>query len=175
MKKTKSTSRYNIALGMLASTTVLFTSMHSSYALTTANLHLQGNVNPLVAISVATAPVAVNLNLHQDVNNLKVADVQEFSNSATGYKVTLVSANAGNLRNATSTGQVIKDFPYTASYNGIPVTLSQTPQQVTLYQSPVNDPVTFVKSFNINYAGIPQEKLPSGTYQDDLTFEIAAL
>lgn len=148
---------------------------HSAFALTTANLHLQGIVNSLVAINVSAVPAATNLNLHQDATGLKVADVQEFSNSSTGYRVTLSSVNAGHLRNSNQAGQVVKDFAYSATYNGTPVALTQNPQQVTLYQSPVNDPVTFVKSFNISYAGIPQEKLPSGIYQDDLTFEISAL
>jgi len=154
---------------------VAIAAQSNAFALTSANLHLQGTVDTLVSISVTSAPSASSLDLHNSASNLKVADVQEFSNSSTGYQVTLVSANAGNLRNTSASGEVIKDFTYSATYNGSAVQLSQSPQQITLFQSPINDPVTFTKEFTISYTGIPQNQLPSGVYQDDLTFEIAAL
>jgi hypothetical protein len=127
-----------------------------------------------VSIVVTQVNPSSSLDLTVNANNLKVADVQEISNSKTGYRVTLTSAHAGNLRNSGANGNIIKDVAYSATYDGQPVVLSNSPQEITRYVNESGQPSSLSKSFNITYAGSPEESLPSGTYQDDLVFEIAA-
>ena len=146
----------------------------ATYAATTGTLHLEGRIRQLVSIVVTSVSPATSLDLTTTASSLKVADVQEISNSQTGYRVTLVSANAGNLRNKAADGRTIKDIAYSASYDGQSVTLSTSPQEITRYVNATGQPSSLTKSFNISYTGQPEESLPSGTYQDDLTFEIAA-
>ncbi len=144
-------------------------------AATTGNLHLEGRVRPLVAIEVSAVDPSSSLDLTTDARDLKVANVKEFSNSQDGYRVTLASKHAGNLRNARADGQVVRDVAYQASYEGKSVKLSATPEEVTRFVNVSGAPQTFMKSFNISYQGQAEESLPSGTYQDDLVFEISAL
>lgn len=145
-----------------------------AHSATTGNLHLEGRIRQLVSIVVTSVSPSSSLDLTVSANGLKVADVQEISNSQTGYRVTLTSANSGNLRNTSSTGQVIKEISYSATYDGQAVSLSNSPQEITRYVNSTGQPSSFTKAFNISYVGSPEESLPSGTYQDDLIFEIAA-
>ena len=156
----------------LATLGILFGTL--THAATIGNLHLEGKIRQLVSIVVTSVNPSSSLDLTVNANNLKVADVQEISNSQTGYRVTLSSAHAGNLRNMSSDGRIIKDIGYTASYDGQPVALSSAPQEITRYVNATGQPSSLMKSFNISYSGAPEESLPSGTYQDDLVFEIAA-
>lgn len=138
------------------------------HAALTGSITLQGSVGAATAIVVTPQNNYNALDLATTVSNLNVANVREINNTAAGYKVTLVSANAGKLKNGTL-GQV----SYTAKYNGNAVTLSASPQQIT-NQGPQTGVVNVVKAFTINYTGTPAADLMVGTYSDTLTFTIAA-
>jgi hypothetical protein len=147
----------------------------SAVAATTGNLHLEGRIRDVVAIDVSAVDPSSSLNLTSDAVNLQVAQVKEFSNSQNGYRVTLASKNDGALRNTRKDGVVIREIPYKASYEGQAVKLATQPQEITNHVNVTGKPETFLKSFNISYTGSTEESLPSGTYQDDLVFEISAL
>ncbi len=76
--------------------TFAFTTL-TSMAATTATLLLKGTVPQVLSIAVTAEPVASNLPLATTQSNTKVASVNERSNSNTGYKVTISSANQGKL------------------------------------------------------------------------------
>ena len=145
------------------------------YAATVGNLHLEGRIRDVVAIVVTPVDPSSSLDLTSSAVALKVADVREISNSQNGYRVTLSSKTSGQLRNTRGDGTVIREIPYSASYDGRAVVLSSQAQEVTNHVNTSGTPENFLKSFNISYTGSPEDSLPSGTYQDDLVFEISAL
>jgi len=159
-----------IIMGSLLASVPLF-----AQAATTGNLHLEGRIRDVVAIEVSAVDPSSSLNLTSDAVNLQVAQVKEFSNSQNGYRVTLSSKNAGQLRNTRQDGVVLREIAYRATYEGQGVSLASQPQEITNHINVSGKPETFVKSFNISYSGAAEESLPSGTYQDDLVFEISAL
>ena len=146
-----------------------------AYAATVGNLHLEGRIRDVVAIVVTPVDPSSSLDLTSNAVALKVADVREISNSTNGYRVTLSSRTSGQLRNARGDGTVIREIPYSASYDGRAVVLSSQAQEITSHVNTSGSPENFLKSFNISYTGAPEDSLPSGTYQDDLVFEISAL
>jgi hypothetical protein len=60
-------------------------------------LILRGNVPQILSIQVNAEAQATELDLSTSQNDLKVATVQEKSNSSTGYQVSISSANSGAL------------------------------------------------------------------------------
>lgn len=149
--------------------TVLMVLLSSvSQAATTGSIILQGVVAPVVAVTVTGQGTYNALNLATTQTNLLVANVQEQSNDTLGYKVTVASANAGQLKNGTL-GQVT----YTAQYNAVTFTLSATPVQVT-NQAAQTTVVNATKPLTISYTGTPAVSIMSGTYTDTLTFTITA-
>lgn len=149
-----------MAVGLLA--------VSSASAALTGNITIQGAVANAVVINV-TATAGYNaLDLSATAADLQVASVNEKSNVATGYKVTLASANAGLLKNGT-----IDSLTYTAKYNGTSVTLSTTAQTVTNTTSGTGL-VNVTKPVVISYTGQAPDTMMAGTYSDTLTFTIAA-
>ena len=142
---------------------LLLTMSTVSFAATTATLQLKGTIAQNLDISIASESVATSLNLTQSASNLKVATLTEKSNSNTGYKVTLSSANSGNLKNGTFL------FGYTLGYNGQQLNLS-APQTQTYAVAAHN----VQKDVTISYTGVAQESLVAGDYTDTVTFTIAA-
>lgn len=138
-----------------------------AFAATTGTLLLKGVVPRLVNITVTAETIAANLPLDTTQSNTKVATINEQSNSNTGYKVTISSANAGKLVHQSVTSSVVA---YTARYNSNAVNLA-TPQTIT-YSSAAS--VNANRNFDISYTGVPHENLIEGNYQDTLTFTIAA-
>lgn len=139
----------------------------TSFAATTGTLLLKGTVPRIVNITVTPETIAANLPLDTTQSNTKVATVNEQSNSNTGYKVTIASANAGKLVHSTVSSSSIA---YTIRYNNQSMNLSGQ-QQVT-YSSAAS--VNANRNVEISYTGVPHENLIEGTYQDTVTFTIAA-
>ena len=81
-----------LALVLLASQT---------FADTTGTLLLQGEVAEELAIVVTPEAGHDSLDLSASPTDLKVASVNEKSNSNTGYNIQVKSANAGELKNGT--------------------------------------------------------------------------
>jgi hypothetical protein len=139
----------------------------SATAATTATLVLKGTVPAVLSISLVAETLATNLPLTQTQAASKVATVTESSNSASGYKVTISSINAGKLVRANGTEQ----FPYTLSY-GSQAGINLTSQYVA--SNPQGSAVNRTQDVKISYQGVPAEQMVAGDYTDTLTFTIAA-
>lgn len=134
----------------------------------TGTLLLQGTVAEEVAIVVTAEASATTLDLSASPASLKVATVNEKSNSNTGYKIDLKSANGGLLKNGS-----LDSLAYQISYNGgagiTPTTTDQTVK--TVATAGVYDQDSDV---NISYTGKPAAEMVEGDYTDTLTFTISA-
>ncbi|MFN8370545.1 MAG: fimbrial protein [Bacteriovoracaceae bacterium] len=140
-----------------------------SFAATTGTLLLQGTIAQVLSISITpVSGVNNNLDLTSNATNLVVGAVQEVSNSVTGYKILLSSANAGKLNHASTSAFV----SYTARYNGTAVTLSTTPQNI--FNQSTAGAYNTSKNFDISYTGQAAANLVEGNYSDTLTFTIQA-
>ena len=139
----------------------------TAFAATSGTLLLKGTVPRIINLTVTAETLAANLPLDTTQNNSKVATVNEQSNSNTGYKVTISSANAGKLVHSTVSSSSV---PYTIRYNSQSLNLASS-QSVT-YSSAAS--VNANRNVDISYTGVPFENLIEGTYQDTVTFTIAA-
>jgi hypothetical protein len=149
---------------ILISSMVLST---TTFAATSGTLLLQGVVAQKLSIAVTPAAAASALDLSTSQTNLTVASVNEKSNSKTGYKVTITSANAGNLKR-TDGADV---FAYSMKYGGSAVSLSGVG---TTFSQASAASVNVNKDISISYTGVAAESMVEGTYADTLTLNIAA-
>lgn len=151
---------------VLASTLLVLTT--TSFAATTGTLLLQGMVAQKMSLTVSAQAAASALDLSTSQTDLAVASVQEQSNSKTGYKVNIASANLGKLKRTDGSDV----FSYTLKYNGSAVNLSSaigaTITNSTVGAANVNKDVT------VSYTGIAPEQMVEGTYADTVTFSISA-
>lgn len=146
----------------------LFTLSIPSFAATTGTLVMQGTVLKKISLEVTPAAAASTLNLAVSQTDLVVASVNEKSNSKTGYKVTVTSANLSKLK--------ITDGPdilsYTMKYNDSAVDLSTS--LGTTFTNPAASSVNADKDVKISYTGVSAELMIEGVYDDTVTFTIAA-
>lgn len=149
-------------------TAALILASASSMAATTGTLLLTGTVAEEVAILVTPEAAATTLDLSASPTALKVASVNEKSNSNTGYKIAVKSANGGLLENG-----ALDSLAYQISYDGgsaiSPTTADQDVKTVST--AGVYDADSDV---NISYTGKPAAQMVEGTYSDTLTFTISA-
>ena len=149
---------------VLALTALTFT---SAYAATTGTLLLKGTVPRLLDITVTPTSIASTLPLNTSQTNTVVASVNEKSNSVSGYKVSISSANAGKLVHQSVTSSSIN---YSLRYNSAAINLA-TGQTVTYSSS---TPANANRSVDISYTGVAHDLLIEGDYSDTVTFTIAA-
>lgn len=149
--------------------TSLLTLTTTSFAATSGTLLLQGIVAKKVSIVVTPQAVASALVLETSQTDLKVATAVEQSNSSTGYKVTVSSANLGKLKR-TDGSEV---FSYTLKYGGASVGLSTAAGSVVTNSSSASV-VNVSKDLAISYTGVAAETMVEGTYADTLTVNIAS-
>ncbi|MFA6236744.1 MAG: fimbrial protein [Bacteriovorax sp.] len=140
----------------------------SSFAATTGTLLLQGVVAQKISLAVTPESAASALDLAVSQTDLVVASVNEKSNSKTGYKVTITSANLSKLKRTDGPDL----FAYTMKYDGSAVSLT-TIAGTTITDSAANS-VNLNKSVSISYTGVAEELMVEGTYNDTVTFTIAA-
>ena len=152
----------------LAVTALVTLTTTSAFAATTGSLLLQGIVAQKVNIVVTPVAVASALDLSTTQSDLKVATVNEQSNSKTGYKVTITSANLGKLKR-TDGAEV---FSYSLKYAGASVGLSTAAGST--FTTSTSAAVNVNKDLNISYTGVAAESMVEGTYADTVTFNIAA-
>jgi hypothetical protein len=138
----------------------------NAFAGTTATLLLKGNIPQILDISVNAETVAANLPLTATQTNTKVATVTESSNSNTGYRVTISSANQGKLVRVSG----LEQFPYTLAYDGANIALTSAQ---TLTRSGASA-VSVNKNVTISYTGVQASSMVAGDYTDTVTFTIAA-
>lgn len=153
---------------LLSATALLVLTTSAAFSATTGTLILQGVVAKKVAIVVTAQSVASALDLETSQVDLKVATVNEQSNSKTGYKVTITSANLGKLKR-TDGAEV---FSYTMKYAGAAVGLSTAAG--TIFTNSSAAAVNINKDLAISYSGVAAETMVEGSYADVLTLNIAA-
>lgn len=136
-----------------------------SFAATTGNLILRGKIQDILSIKVKAEADATTLDLATDQTDLKVASVQEKSNSASGYNVSIESANDGQLLRDGGT----EVFPYTMKYDGEAVDLST----ISSFSNSASAAVSVNKDVTISYSGQGVEDMIAGDYEDTVTFSIS--
>ena len=138
----------------------------TTFAATSGTLLLKGQVGQVLSILVTPEAIAATLPLDQSQVDTKVATVNEISNSNTGYRVTISSANLGNLLR--SGGSEL--FAYSMKYNGSAVDLAAP----DTFSNSTAASVNVDKDVLISYTGVPAANMVAGEYSDTVTFEIAA-
>jgi len=138
-----------------------------AFAATSGTLLLKGTVPRLLSITVDAEAVASNLPLDTTQLNTKVAEINERSNSNTGYKVNISSATQGKLVHESVGTSFIN---YTLRYAGQAVDLSAGEEFV--YSGAGSNNVT--RDVDLSYTGVDHESLIEGEYSDTVTFTIAA-
>lgn len=151
-----------------AMTILLALNSTTSFGATSGTLLIQGMVAKKVSIAVSPQAIASALDLEVSQTDLKVASVNEKSNSNTGYKVTITSANLGKLKR--SGGAEV--FSYTIKYGGTNVALSSAAGTVISSASAAVANVN--KDMNISYTGVSAETMVEGSYSDTITLNIAS-
>lgn len=143
---------------------LLLTLTFTAQAATTGTLLLKGTVAEVLSIEVAPETIAVNLPLDVSQVDTKVAMVNEISNSSTGYKVTISSANLGYLKLTTGSAT----FPYQLKYGTSTVDLANS----SVFTNATVGPANVSKDVTISYTGVPASDMQEGEYADTVTFVI---
>jgi hypothetical protein len=138
----------------------------SVFAATSGNLNLKGKVPEMLSILVSPEAIALTLPLDITQTDTLVASVNEKSNSASGYKVNISSANQGKLVHTNGTD----DFAYSLKYDGTILDLANGEEQVHALPLAVD----VDKLVQISYTGVPSEEMVAGNYRDTITFTISA-
>lgn len=139
-----------------------------SEAAITAPLLIQSSVPRRVSINVVSEIISSALDLTTGQTNLQVAVVHEKSNSKTGYKVTITSANRGKLKRVDGA----EVFTYTLKLDGSNVALSSA--SGTTFTRNQSSPISVTRVLRISYTGKPIETMTEGSYSDTITLNIAA-
>jgi hypothetical protein len=133
---------------------------------TTSTLILRGTIAEVLDVEVAPEAIATNLPLTISQTHTKVARVLENSNSSTGYKITISSANQGKLIRVSGTQQ----FPYSLQYDGVDLNLVNPVELIRAN----TETVSAQKNLTISYSGVEESSMVAGDYADTITFSISA-
>jgi hypothetical protein len=137
----------------------------------TASITLIGTVTPYVNVTISPASGYDSLDLLIDVTDLTVATVNEYSNVAAGYTVTLESAFATANGSDAALTDGTNSLDYSVTYGGTSVSFSGASATVTDTFGPSASPAGSDKDLAISYSGTAVT-LPDGSYSDTLTFTI---
>jgi spore coat protein U-like protein len=140
------------------------------------SITLTGNVAKRVAVEVTPIGDYNTLDLMQDVSDLQVASVNEFSNVKAGYTVTLESSTAsgGSLSAPVFAGGAGDDsLEYSIAYADSPVSFDGGQPAVITDAADKTALVGVDKDLTISYSGT-SVNIYEGTYSDTLTFTIEA-
>lgn len=151
----------------IALITTLLTLTSASFAATSGNLILRGTVPLNLSILVTPEAVAQTLDLTTTQSDLKVASINEKSNSKTGYKITVSSLNAGKLKRTDGS----ETLTYTLKYGGSAVALASATDVVVSSSAGL---ANTNKDVTISYTGAATDTMVQGTYEDTVSFTIAA-
>ena len=138
----------------------------TAFSATTGTLLLKGVISDSLEIIVVPEVLAANLPLGVSQTGTLVAKVTEKSNSNTGYKVAISSANLGNLKRSGGTENV----PYSLSYGGQTVNLTTG----TTFSQTTGGVYNVQKNVEISYTGVDANASVPGEYSDVVTFTISA-
>jgi hypothetical protein len=145
--------------------TVALSGMTTVFAATTGTLNLQGVVQQALSLAVSAEAGASNLDLSVNASSLKVAAVNETSNSNTGYKIKIRSLNNATLANGN-----VDNLAYTLTYDGSAVSLSTN--DVVAKTQATGGVYDANSDVEISYTGKAPATMVEGTYTDTLTFTI---
>ncbi len=148
-------------------TTLMALTVTSAFAATSGTLLLKGTVPRLLDITVTPESVASTLPLDTTQSNTLVAVINEKSNSNTGYKLSISSANQGKLIHQSVSSSVVN---YTLRYAAQSVNLA-TGQTFTYSGAAANNNN---RNVDMSYTGVASDLLIEGDYTDTVTFTIAA-
>lgn len=151
-------------LTLLALTTLTST----AFAGTSATLVLSGSVPKKLDISLDASAVSLDLTVNK--SDFKIATVTEKSNSNTGYKVTISSANNGSLKRVGGT----ETFAYSLKYGTTNLSAQNTLAGDTVIGSTAAGLHNVQKDLSISYSGVAAENMVEGSYEDTLNLTIAA-
>lgn len=140
----------------------------SVMAATSATLLLSGSVPKKLDISLDTSSVTLDLTANK--SNFKIATVTEKSNSNTGYKVTIVSANRGVLKRVGGT----ETFSYSLKYGTTNLASQGVAAGDTIVGTTAAGLTNTTKDLFISYSGVAAENMVEGSYEDTLSLTIAA-
>lgn len=124
------------------------------------NLHLSGKVSIDCSIQVAATNIASNLTLRNGETNAVDGIVTENCNAGDGYTVSITSKNGGILRGGK------QNIGYTASYDDGVGAISN---EIVAKRNAAH----FDRKGNFSIS-IPAMQVEAGTYNDMITFVIAA-
>ncbi|MBP9681973.1 MAG: hypothetical protein KBD76_11250 [Bacteriovorax sp.] len=146
----------------------LFLVSSQAFSALSGSALFKGQVTRVVSLVVTAEPIAASLDLTASKSNLLVATINEKSNSKTGYKMTISSANRGKLKRVDGP----ELFTYTMKLNGSNVNLSQVAG--TTFTRSTSRPVNINRNLKMSYVGKLPELMVQGTYADTITITIAA-
>jgi len=151
-------------------TIILYASISSAaFAAATGNLLIRGPIERRISLLVTPEVIASALDLTTTQNDLKVATLNEKSNSKTGYIVSVTSANLGKLKMVNGA----EVFSYTLKLDGAPVGLNTSTGSVFTREL-TKGPIDINRNVTISYTGKSVENMTEGVYSDTVTFNIAA-
>lgn len=140
----------------------------STQAATVGTLNLIGIVPKKVEITVTPKPIASTLDLTTTASDLSVGTVTGKSNVNAGYKLTIISANAGKLVNSVASPVLLTQVSYTMKLDAASVNLTSSTELNFTGKTP------FTKDVTISYTGIDAVLYEEGNFTDTVTFTISA-
>lgn len=135
------------------------------------SISLSGRVEPFVRLTTTVEEIT-NLNLYEDMVDLELATINEWSNVRSGYTVRLASANSARLVNGVGHDDPDMHLPYTLSYGGVAVNGLSDGEVVVTNADGRSVGMGTDRALLISYTA--NMSLLDGTYSDDLTFTITA-
>lgn len=142
---------------------------NTAFTAESGNLLIRGPIERRISLVVTPEAIASALDLTTTQSDLKVATLNERSNSKTGYIVSVTSANLGKLKMIDGA----EVFSYTMKLDGAPIGLTTSTGSI-FTRAVTATPVNVNRNVTISYTGKAIENMTEGTYSDTVTFNIAA-
>ena len=149
--------------------TMMMVLASSAFAASTGTLFLSGTVAAVNDLEITPNSSATSLDIVSGEINKLVATVKETSNSLTGYRIMMRSANSSKLMNTLNNS---KNTDYTISYDGSSYFVLSNSDQVVKNVSALVGLTTNSSDIKVNVS--PYGTAPAGTYVDTVTISIVA-
>ena len=140
------------------------------YAATTGDLYLQGEVVANNSLTITPNANATILNIPGGEVDRNVATATEVSNSVTGYKILMRTANGSQLNH--SVAGPTYNAPYTVKYDGLQTPALTTVDQTVKTVGALTALTTSTSAVLVSLS--PHPDLPAGLYTDVITISISA-
>lgn len=147
---------------------LLFLLSVNSFSATVGTLNLIGTIPKKVEITVTPKTSASNIDLEITESDLSVGTITGKSNSNGGYKISIVSANLGLLKNGTSSPTLLTEVGYTMKVDSQVINLSLGSSFDSVGKAP------FTKDITVSHTGVDSFLYEEGNFTDVVTFTISA-